>query len=155
MNNTLPSLSLSGLELHCQRFPAMIGWYRALLEAEIEYRDPVQCWLRLTDGSRLLLLDTQLANRPREAAGIPGLAFIAARFEDLAACYRTLKQRNLYPERANKNGLVTNLIYRDPDGNPVSLRYLLPATERPQGEYRPMGEEFDPALLFDAEPAPV
>ncbi|MDP3857280.1 MAG: hypothetical protein Q8Q73_05880 [Stagnimonas sp.] len=152
MNNTLPSLSLSGLELHCQRYPAMIGWYRALLEAEIDYRDPVQCWLRRPDGSRLLLLDTQLANRPREVAGIPGLALVAARFEDLAARYRALKQRNIYPERANRNGLVTTLIYRDPDGNPLSLRYLLPAAERPQGEYRAMGEEFDPASLFDPEP---
>lgn len=155
MNNTLPRLSLSALELHCQRFPAMIGWYRFLLDAEIEYRDPVQCWLRLTDGSRLLLLDTQLANRPREVAGIPGLAFVATHFEALAARYQTLRQRNIYPERANKNGLVTSLIYRDPDGNPVSLRYLLPAAERPQGEYRAMGEEFDPASLFDAEPASI
>lgn len=152
MNKLSQPLALSTLELHCQRFVAMITWYRTLLDAEISYRDPVQCWLLAAGGGSLVLLDTQLPTRPREVAGIPGPAFECAHFEDLAACYSALKRRNIYPERASKNGFATTLIYRDPDGNPVSLRYLLPAQERPQGEYRAMGEEFDPATLFDAEP---
>jgi catechol-2,3-dioxygenase len=143
------SPNLSALELNCRNYVAMIAWYRELLDARVGHRDAVQCWLHAPGGFRLVLLRTGFAARPRESAGIHGPAFEFGSAAALAETYRALKSRNLYPERAIKNGLVTTLLYRDPDGNPVALRYLLPEAERAH-EVNPLGDEFDPAQIFEA-----
>ena len=144
-----PGPLLSTLELHCRRHAAMLVWYRALTGAEVEFRDELQCWLRSADGWRLLLLDTQWDERPREVAGVAGLAFEYPSLAALAAAWKSLAARAIRVERAVRNGVATSLVYRDPDGNPVTLRYVLPVTERPRTTSGPLGEEFDPADLLD------
>lgn len=154
LNPLPPSAARPGaLELHCQRFPAMLSWYRQVLGAELLYRDAVQAWLRAPAGWSLLLLDTQLPARPRESSGLAGLSLEFEQFDDLVAQLRALKTCNIYPERAVRNGLLTSLVYRDPDRNPFCLRHLLPASQRAPGPYRPMGEEFDIESLLEPAPA--
>lgn len=144
-----PQPRLGALELSCLRYPAMVAWYRDLLGAEVEYRDAMHTWLRAPAGWHLVLSASAFQPRPRECSGIPGPAFEYADAGALADAYRTLKARGLYPERAVKNGWVTSLLYRDPDGNPAALRCLVPASQRATGPVNPLGDEFDPAILFD------
>jgi catechol-2,3-dioxygenase len=141
---------LGALELNCRRFAAMVGWYRDLLGAEIEYRDALHAWLRAPGGWHLALIAGGYEARPRECAGLNGPSFEYANLPALAATYRALRMRNVYPERAVKNGIVTSLVYRDPDGNPVSLRYLLPSAQWPAASINPLGDEFDPEPILGA-----
>jgi hypothetical protein len=141
---------LGTFELHCRAYPAMIAWYKELTGATIILHDPVQCWLRAPAGWHLVLLDTQFGPRPREVAGLTGPSLSFASMAELSTAYRGLKARNVYPERAVMNGMVTSLIYRDPDGNPVSLRYLLPEETRRMKDVSLIGDEFDPAIVLES-----
>ena len=128
----------------------MVAWYKELIGASVIHCDPVQCWLEAPAGWHLMLLDTQFGTRPREVAGLSGPALSFATMAELSSTYRRLKLRNVYPERAIMNGMVTSLVYRDPDGNPVSLRYLLPEDTRKTEAVSVVGEEFDPALVLES-----
>lgn len=147
--NTQDAPLPGGLMMNCRRYTAMIAWYRELLQAEVLHRDAMQCWLRSPRGWTLVLLDTQQAERPREIAGLDGLALQYERFEALSDAYAALAERGILPQHALKNGFVTTLMYRDPDGNRVSLRYLLPADTRGPAPYSLIGDEFEPAELFE------
>ncbi|MEC9362895.1 MAG: VOC family protein [Pseudomonadota bacterium] len=139
---------LGALEISCLRFPAMVAWYRDLLGAEVEYRDAMHAWLRAPAGWHLVLTASAFEPRPRECAGVPGPAFEYADASALAGAFHAFRQRGIYPERAAKNGWVTSLLYRDPDGNPVAMRCMVPPEQRAAAPLNPLGDEFDPAALF-------
>lgn len=139
---------LGSLELRCRRYAAMVAWYRDLLQADVVHRDDVHAWLRVADGWHLLLVASTSQTRPRESAGVVGPAFEYPGFDALRDAYGTLRERNIYPERAVRNGWATSLIYRDPDGNAVALRFVLPEGQRDKGTINPLGDEFDPQQVF-------
>lgn len=142
---------LGAMEIACQRYPEMVTWYRNVLNAEIEYRDVVQTWLRCPGNWHLVLTARGLEPRPREAAGMVGPALEFADFPALREAYHSLCGRHLYPIRGFRNGKVTSLEYRDPDGNPFSLRLVLDADGG--DELDPLGEEFDPKHLMEIRAA--
>jgi catechol-2,3-dioxygenase len=141
---------LSAIELHCRRYTAMVTWYRNLLHADVGYRDAIQCWLRSPAGWTLVLMDTQFGDRPREVAGLEGVSLEYPTFDGLADAYRELSQRNIRPERALKNGRVTSVIYRDPDGNRVALRHVINSAMRAADVSSSLGEDFDFEAVFAA-----
>lgn len=147
MSHDTPRLGC--LELNCRRYPAMLSWYRQWLDAEVVHRDAMQAMLRAPAGWHLVLVDSGYAQRPREVAGVAGIALEYPALSALAADYRRLKSDNVYPQRALKNGLVTSLVYSDPDGNPASLRHLPAGAPRNAQHINPLGDEFDPAVLLD------
>lgn len=141
--------SLSAIEINCQRFLSMITWYRELIDAQVEFRDEIQCWLKSPTGWRLVLLNTGLAARPRDVAGVSAPSFEYGSLAQLTNAYKTLCSRNIYPERSVKNGFHTTLKYRDPDNNDVSLRFVLPSGNRSEGAFNPLGEEFNAQVLLN------
>lgn len=146
-------IRLDALEIQSLRHVAMIRWYQTVLEAELVYRDPVQCWLRGAAGATLVLVASGQAARPRESAGIAGPALVVADEGALGLVHRRLLGLGIHPERALRNGLVTTLIYRDPDGNPVAFKALAAAVPT-GGTVDPLGEEIDPQSLSAPPPAP-
>lgn len=102
----------------------MIGWYMRLLYAEQLYRDAIQCWLKLPDGSSLVLLDMQYPARLPEVTSVAGIGFQVQSFVELEACYHRFAALNLFPVKATCNGFCTSLMYQDPHGNLVSIRLL-------------------------------
>lgn len=144
---------LGAVELACQRYAEMVAWYRNLLTADIEYRDAVQTWLICPGGWHLVLTARALDPGPREAAGVVGPALQFADFPALRAAYHALCAHNLYPVRGFRNGMVTSLEYRDPDGNPVALRVVLGRGGEAQEQLDPIGEEFDPKEMMETETA--
>jgi catechol 2,3-dioxygenase-like lactoylglutathione lyase family enzyme len=146
--------------LRTSNYPAMIDWYRHVLNAEVVFRNDKLCFLTYDDEHhRVAILHVPGLRALDETSS--RLAHIAYSYNDLGsllATYRRLKALGILPYRPINHGPTVSLYYRDPDGTAIELQVDVFATkdetrcffESEAFRENPIGVAFDPEVMLAA-----
>jgi len=154
-----------------RRFEAMLGWYQAVFDARVQYRNPGLAFLTYDDEhhrfafANMALFQPDGAETDRQGAiGVDHVAYTYASLGDLLENYAQLKDKGILPYWCIHHGITVSLYYADPDGNQMEFqvdRYgsseEATAFMSEHFEANPLGVEFEPdewlARLRAGEPA--
>lgn len=121
---------------------AMVDWYKAVLLADITFRNERIAFLAFDLQNHRLTIVARPGTVPREpnSAGLDHLAFTYADIGELVTTYERLKALGILPLRAMDHGSSTSIYYADPDGNQVELKVDTFSTPEEQYAYMKSGE---------------
>jgi catechol 2,3-dioxygenase-like lactoylglutathione lyase family enzyme len=122
----LQPLKLSHVVLRTRNLGAARDWYLGVLNARVQYEDPMVCFMTYDDEHHRIGLvqvpgvtDTPAAHH----SGLEHVSFAYRTLGDLLANYRRLKSVGIVPYWTINHGPTISLYYRDPDANRVELQY--------------------------------
>ena len=142
-----------------RRFDAMIEWYRAVLDCQVRYQNPVLAFLSYDDEHHRIALVNLAVLKPeaddkdrRGAVGVDHVAYTYASVEDLFENYAQLKDKGILPYWCIHHGVTMSMYYADPDGNQMEFQVdAFPSSEEANGYMHgphfaanPIGVEYDP-----------
>lgn len=150
---------LAHIVLRTPRYRDMISWYVDVLDATVQFENPMLAFITYDDEHHRVAFVNQphLADRDGGAAGLDHVAFTYSDLRDLVATYDRLKAAQVTPYWCINHGPTTSLYYRDPDGNQVELQVdnfkdqagLDAWMSTGAFTSNPIGVEFDPDLLSE------
>jgi catechol-2,3-dioxygenase len=153
----LSPLKFEHAGLRTTRLPALVEWYKTVLQAEVAFQSPTIAFLWYDEQNHRLAIIARpgTVERPGNAAGLDHLAFSYADLGELAATYLRLKACAILPVRVTDHGASTSMYYADPDGNQVELKVDSFATSEEQHAWlrsetfaqNPLGVPIDPEEL--------
>ena len=146
-----------------RRFDEMIGWYKAVFEAEVQYQNPALAFLTYDDEHHRFAFANMSVLSPAGAAGeLPagvGVNHVGYTYEnvgDLLDTYARLKGLGIQPYWRVHHGLTLSMYYRDPDGNRMEFQVDCCADAAEAQAFmhsaafdaNPVGVEIDPEALL-------
>ncbi|MBP0590462.1 VOC family protein [Paraburkholderia sp. LEh10] len=111
--------------LRTNQLTKMVTWYCILLDARINFRNDVICFITYDDEHhRVAFVATETyAEKPSWVqVGFYHAAFAFDTLSDLLKNYRRLKALDVLPYRCVNHGPTVSLYYRDPDRNDVEMQ---------------------------------
>jgi catechol-2,3-dioxygenase len=147
-----------------RRFEEMLGWYREVFEAKVQYQNPALAFLTYDDEhhrfafANLEVLDPAGKGAGDKAGpGVDHVAYTYASLGDLVDTYSRLKKRGIEPYWPVRHGPTLSLYYKDPDGNRIEFQVDCFATADEANAYmqgdafaaNPIGVNFDPDELVE------
>ena len=140
-----------------ERVPALVAWYKALLEAEAIFENPILCFMTYDDEHHRVAIVgfPGLAERPEQTVGVDHIAFTYGSLADLIHTYERLKAAGTTPAVCIHHGPTVSLYYLDPDKNQVELQIDTFESEEALIDFmksghfarNPIGVVFDPEDL--------
>jgi catechol 2,3-dioxygenase-like lactoylglutathione lyase family enzyme len=147
-------LRLAHFVIRTNRVKELVGWYKAVFEAETVFQNDELAFLYFdSEHHRLAIASFPGLEAPNpKAAGIDHVAFAYADIGDLLETYARLKRSGIEPVVKIDHGPTTSLYYQDPDGNQIELQVdnfdtLAEAHAYFRSEaflHNPLGVEIDP-----------
>ena len=114
------------VNLKTTRLDEMVDFYRALVGAEVIFRDNVGAWLSNDEANHriaLLAFPNFVEDPEKERrAGMHHSAFEYDGFDELNDTYLRLKEAGITPALCLDHGMTFSYYYADPDGNNVELQ---------------------------------
>ena len=114
------------VNLKTTRLQEMIDWYRAVVGAEVVFKDTTGAWLSNDAANHriALLAFPEFVDDPDKdtRTGMHHSAFEYRGFEDLNSTYLRLREESIEPDVCIDHGMTLSYYYRDPDGNRVELQ---------------------------------
>jgi len=113
----------SHLVVKTGRLPAMVDWYRTVLNAQPMFETDRVCFLTFDDEHHRIMLGQADDCPPRDpkTAGVVHWAYAFDHASQLVSAYERLRDAGITPSVCINHGFTTSLYYLDPDGNEVEL----------------------------------
>jgi catechol 2,3-dioxygenase-like lactoylglutathione lyase family enzyme len=129
-------------------------WYLQVLNAFVQFEDPMVCFLTYDDEHhRLGIVQLPgISEEPQTGPGLEHLSFTYPALGELLATYRRLKNAEIVPYWTINHGPTISMYYRDPDKNRVELQYDVFETAQQTNAFiaKHYGENFM-GIIFDPE----
>lgn len=110
--------------LRTSRYQEMIDWYCTVLNAHVQFRNDVLCFLTY-DHEHHRVAIIHVPGLPEQDQASFRLAHLAYSYKDmgsLLATYKRLKAAGIVPYRPINHGPTVSLYYKDPDGTAIELQ---------------------------------
>lgn len=142
-----------------RRFEQMLGWYRTVFDARVQYQNPALAFLTYDEEhhrfalANLALLDPEGTETDRHGkVGVDHVAYTYSSLNDLLENYAQLKEKGIRPYWCVHHGITISMYYADPDGNQMEFQVdCFDSTEEanafmygPHFGANPVGVEYDP-----------
>jgi catechol 2,3-dioxygenase-like lactoylglutathione lyase family enzyme len=112
-----------------RRFDEMVEWYKAVFEAEVQYRNPALAFLTFDDEHHRFAFANMSVISPAGPAselpsgvGVNHVGYTYASPGELLETYARLKELGIEPYWQVHHGLTLSMYYRDPDGNRMEFQ---------------------------------
>ena len=154
-----------------RRFEEMLGWYQAVFDARVQYRNPGLAFLTYDDEHHRFAFANMALFQPDGtetdrlgAIGVDHVAYTYASVVDLLENYAQLREKGILPYWSIHHGITVSLYYADPDGNQMEFQVDSYGSSEEANAFmsdhfdaNPLGVEFEPdewlARLRAGEPA--
>jgi catechol-2,3-dioxygenase len=112
-----------------RRYEAMLAWYQAVFEANVQYQNPAFAFLTYDDEHhRFAFANMSVLNpdgtemEPTPKIGVNHVGYTFANAGELLENYDRLKQAGISPYWTVHHGVTLSMYYRDPDGNRMEFQ---------------------------------
>lgn len=149
---------LAHLVLRTSQMPAMLAWYKLLLNATTAFANDEISFIAYDDEHhRIAFINIPaLAPQPAGQVGLHHFAFTYDTLDQLLGNYERLRDRGIKPKWSVNHGPTTSMYYVDPDGNQVECQVDNYDTVEEAGEFffteafatNTIGVDFDPEELM-------
>jgi catechol 2,3-dioxygenase-like lactoylglutathione lyase family enzyme len=114
----------SHLVIKTAQFPAMVSWYKAVLQAHVVQEGPSMCFLTYDgENHRLAIVNVpHLQPRPVDMVGVDHVSYTYRDLRELLSVYLRLKGLGILPRWTINHRITTSFYYQDPDGNRIELQ---------------------------------
>ena len=151
-------LKVAHVVYRTRRFDALLGWYKTVFDAKVQYQNPGLAFLTFDDEhhrfaiANLSLFQPGGTDSDRQGAiGVDHVGYTYATLRDLLENYAELKAKGITPYWCIHHGVTISLYYADPDGNQMEFQVDCCASSEEAAalmsntfEKNPVGVEFDP-----------
>jgi catechol 2,3-dioxygenase-like lactoylglutathione lyase family enzyme len=149
---------LAHIVLRTAQYPAMLNWYKTVLNAKPAFENDGLAFLSYDDEHhRVAILNIPtLADQPEGIAGVHHVAFTYESLRVLLENFERLASLGIKPVYSINHGPTTSLYYADPDQNQLEFQVENFDSVAESGKFffsqafaeNPIGVEIDPAELL-------
>ncbi len=104
-------------------FPAMVNWYKKVLQSDVVFENEAVCFMYYDDEHHRIGIGCGpgIGDRPLNCKGVDHIAFAYETVGDLVTTYERLVGEGITPSAPMHHGATLSMYYLDPDLNQVEL----------------------------------